>query len=327
MKTFRRSGNAASLNGFTLLELLLALGMTVMLLGVLFTALDLHWRFSLSGQEEVTRSQIARAVFNRMSQDIRSAIYRAKPKVSSSSDSTTSTTDADSTGQSSGSQQSGNAQGNSGSGNSGQSQSGGTSGTGAAGSSSTPTTPPQPMLLTDAYSGQALGVFGDSTSLVMHVVRPDRLKRGQADAAASSFSSSDTKGVAYFLGDGSGSLATMFGLTTGGSPGLTRVSADRLSLSLAGTNTDLALSASKSEVLAPEIESVSFSYFDGAEWLSEWDSEVEGRLPNAIGVSITFRAPSGSESSFISRSASAMSESFRIVVTLPTANSFEGFSL
>lgn len=322
-----------SRTAFTLLELLLALGMTVVLLGVLFTALDLYWRFSLSGQEEVTRSQIARAVFNRMAEDMRSTIYRPKPKTPSSSDSTTTDDSGDGTGtQNSGNQQSGNSQNNSTGSTSGQgtnqSQSGsGTGSTSSGSGSSTTTTPTEPMLLSDAYSSPALGVFGDESAIVMHVVKPDRLMRGAADAAGSSFSSSDTKVVAYYLGDRGGSLATMFGLTTGSKPGLTRASADRLSLSLAGTNSDLVMSASKTDLLAPEVETMSFSYFDGAEWLSTWDSEVEGRLPNAIGVSITFRAPTGSDTSMVSRTASAMTDSFRIVITLPTANSFEGFSL
>jgi len=321
--------------GFTLLELLLALGMTVVLLGVLFTSLDLYWRFSLSGQEEVSRSQIARAVFNRISHDMRSTIYRPKPKTSSANDSTTNSDDSaagsNSGTSSNGNQSTSNAQTSSTSGGTGsgttQNQAANSSTNSSSGTSSMSTVPTEPMLLTDAYSGPALGIFGDESSIVMHVAKPDRVQRGAADVAGSAYSSSDLKAVAYYLGDGSGSLATMFGLMTGGNAGLTRMSADRLSLSLAGTNTDLVTAASKPELLAPEIDSMSFSYFDGAEWLSAWDSEVEGRLPNAIGVSITFRPPPGSDTSFISRSASAMTDSFRIVITLPTANSFEGFSL
>lgn len=323
-------------SGFTLLELLLALAMSVVLFGVLFTALDLYWRFSLTGQEEVTRSQIARSVFNRMSSDIRSTIYRAKPKVSPN-DTSTSTDSSDSTSDNGNSTSGNSVTNNTGTGTAstgqrtGQNQN--TSGTGNSGSNSSgssgspTTTPTEPMMLSDAYSGQALGVFGDETSLVMHVVKPDRLARGTADVTGSQYTASDIKAVGYYLGDSSGSLATMFGLSTGGSPGLTRVSADRLSLSLAGANVDLVTAATKPELLAPEIESISFSYFDGVEWLSGWDSEVEGRLPNAIGVSITFRAPSGSDTAFISRSASSMTDSFRIVVTLPTSNPFEGFTL
>lgn len=320
-----------SRGAFTLLELLLSLALTVVLLGVLFTALDLYWRFSLSGQEEVTRSQIARAVFNRMSHDIRSTIYRKKPAAAASSDSSTSTSDGTGTsstsGTGTGTQQSGNSQSNAASGGTGQgsNQNAGQSGS-TSGSQSTSQTPTEPMLLTDAYTGSALGIFGDADSIVMHVLRPDRRSRGTADVAGNPYSSSDLKSVSYFLGGSTSSIAVMFG-TSSGSSGLTRTSADRLSLSMAGTNTDLVTAASKTEQLAPEIESISFSYFDGAEWLTAWDSEVEGRLPNAIGVAITFKSPSDSVSSFISKHASEMTDSFRIVITLPAANSFEGMSL
>ncbi len=315
---------------FTLLELLLSMALTVVLLGVLFTALDLHWRFSLSGQEEVTRSQIARSIFNRLSHDIRSTIYRKKPAAASTSNSS-STSSSENSGTSTtsgtGTQQSGNTQSTGTSGGTGQTgnqntnQSGSTSGT-----QSTSQTPTEPMLLSDAYSGSALGIFGDADSIVMHVLRPDRRSRGTADVAGNPYSSSDLKSVSYFLGGSTSSIAMMFG-TSSGASGLTRTSADRLSLSMAGTNTDLVTAASKTEQLAPEIESISFSYFDGAEWLTAWDSEVEGRLPNAVGVAITFKSPSDSMSSFVRRQASEMTDTFRIVITLPAANSFEGMSL
>jgi hypothetical protein len=41
-------------------------------------------------------------------------------------------------------------------------------------------------------------------------------------------------------------------------------------------------------VLAPEVTEVQFRYFDGVDWLEEWDSALQERLPNAVEVTLTF---------------------------------------
>ena len=310
--------NAAARSGFTLLELLLSLGLTVVLLGVVFTAMDLHWRFSLTGHEEVARGQIARAVFTRMSADIRSVVYRPESQSSADSTSTDSTSTDDSTSDTS---------------TTDSSTSGTGSGTGT-GTSTTSTTPKKdPTELTspsDAYSGGSLGVFGDSSMLVMHVSRPDRRSRGTSDVGVNPNSASDLKSVSYFMAGSSGGTLPTF-LTQGadgggGASGLSRSSADRLTLVQAGDNVDLSSAASTTELLAEEIETLSFEYHDGFEWLTSWDSQEEGKLPNAIGISISFKAPSGPAESFVRRGASEMTDRYRIVITLPVANSFEGLA-
>ena len=73
-----RGRGVHSRSAFTLLELMLALGLTIALLTVVYSAMELHWRFSTLGQVEVERAQIARAVLTRMSADIRSVMYRAE---------------------------------------------------------------------------------------------------------------------------------------------------------------------------------------------------------------------------------------------------------
>ncbi len=324
-----RSRRDSAPRGFTLLELLLSLGLTVVLLGVVFTALDLHWRFTLTGHEEVARGQIARAVFTRMAADIRSVVYRPESQSStseSSTDSTSTDTQSDSTSTTD-------------TNTTGTAATGTPVGTGTAtgtGTASTTATKKEPTELTtpsDAYSGGSLGVFGDSEMLVMHVSRPDRRSRGTNDVSVNPNSASDLKSVSYFLSGSStaGALPTFLPPGSGGNgdsgaSGLTRSSADRLTLVQAGENTDLATAASTSELLADEIESLSFEYHDGFEWLTSWDSQEEGKLPNAIGISVSFKAPSGPAESFVRRGASEMTDRYRIVITLPVANSFESLA-
>ena len=58
-------------SGFTLIEVLVAVGTALMLLTAVYAAIDMHWRYENAGQLEMKRGQVARAVFARLSTDIR----------------------------------------------------------------------------------------------------------------------------------------------------------------------------------------------------------------------------------------------------------------
>ena len=66
-----------SRRGFTLFEVVVALALSVLLLAGVYAAMDLYWRFSTTGQEEVERAQIARAVLRRIETDLRSVVYQS----------------------------------------------------------------------------------------------------------------------------------------------------------------------------------------------------------------------------------------------------------
>jgi type II secretory pathway pseudopilin PulG len=46
------------------------------------------------------------------------------------------------------------------------------------------------------------------------------------------------------------------------------------------------------EVVAPEVSSVVFRYFDGTEWWDEWDSDELGGIPTAVEIDLTLRGES-----------------------------------
>ena len=291
---------------FTLLELILALGLTGILLSALYAAMELHWRFSTQGQIEVERAQVARALLTRMSADIRFVSFSVEDIYSDSSSSSSD----DGTGD-------------------------GTDGDFDSGSDDfaddTTSTEPafqfaEPGL---AFTGASSGVYGDATTLVLHMTRPYR-ERSRTDAYTSPLSKSDLKSVAYVMADGDGLLSqTAQGQLAGTEnppQGLVRMDGDRLSLSLSETLDDPLQSASQARVLAEEVELVSFEFHVGYEWLSEWDSTYEGRLPNAIGITLTFRAPEFAENSILARAPAESTETFRIVVPLITSGPFEGLS-
>ena len=49
------------------------------------------------------------------------------------------------------------------------------------------------------------------------------------------------------------------------------------------------------ESLAPEVVQIEFHYFDGSDWLDEWDSSTQGQLPKAVEILLTVRAPGAAE--------------------------------
>ena len=111
-----------------------------------------------------------------------------------------------------------------------------------------------------------------------------------------------------------------------GPTGVARMIGSPLSLSLMEDPSEAATMTSEARLIATEIESLQFEYHDGYEWLSEWDSQAEGRLPNAVGIKIRFRDESLDEQSITRRSASEMTREYNLVVPLSAANPFEALA-
>lgn len=282
---------------FTLLELMLSLALTAALLTVVYSSLSLHWRFSTLGQIEVERAQIARAILTKISADIRSTMYAPPvdeyvPDETSEDDTGTPDSDADEF-------------------------------------------LVEPIVeVTDpaeAYSGSSIGVFGDAVSVVLHINRPYRPDTNSDEQILNPESQSSQKSISYFLAGGEGSLASMVAGQfqtkqeyDDGIDGLARMSGDRFTLTLADQQGDMVQLASQTKLLAEEINTLSFEYHDGVEWLTEWDSDVQGRVPNAIGVTIEFREPEHPEGSILYHQPSESTDSYRIVVPLVVSSPFEG---
>jgi type II secretory pathway pseudopilin PulG len=299
--TSEKSNQASRRAAFTLLELMLSLALTATLLTVVYSALELHWRFSTLGHVEVERAQIARAILTKMSADIRSTMY-APPVDEYVPDDTSEDNTTDNTG---------------------------TSG------SEADEFLVEPMIeVTDpaeAYSGSSIGVFGDAVSLVLHINRPYRANATSEEEMLNPESQSNQKSVSYFLAGGEGSLATMVAGQfqteqdyDDGIDGLARMSGDRFTLTLADQQGDMIQLASQTKLLAEEINSLSFEYHDGVEWLTEWDSDVQGRVPNAIGITIGFREPDHPEGSILYHQPSESTDTYRLVVPLVVSSPFEG---
>jgi len=71
-----RGRTARGRAGHTLFEILLALGLSLVLLTAVYAALDQHWRYAEAGQRQTERMQVTRALFERISLDLRSVVFR-----------------------------------------------------------------------------------------------------------------------------------------------------------------------------------------------------------------------------------------------------------
>ena len=69
-----RRASRVGRGGFTLLELLAAVALSVLLMAAVYFAFDLSARLTTTGQEEVERARLAQAVLREIEQDLRQAI-------------------------------------------------------------------------------------------------------------------------------------------------------------------------------------------------------------------------------------------------------------
>ena len=108
--------------------------------------------------------------------------------------------------------------------------------------------------------------------------------------------------------------------------GVARMAGSPMDLSLAEDPSDAPAMVSEARMIAEEIESLQFEYHDGYEWLSEWDSQAEERLPNAVGIKIRFRDEEYDEQSITRQTASELTREFNIVVPIGASNPFEALA-
>lgn len=350
----------ATRRGFTLVEVLLALALTMLLLAATYSALSLFQRVTLSGRADAERSQLARAIERRMTSDIRCVLFRQQePETQEEEDEPAAglaTMDenvgaADDPG--------GTTDGTSGSAtagaSTGSSSSGGTTSSSSTSSSSSTGEATVPATPADAYATQSVGVFGDATTLVLHVSKPARTLVTPLPATTSSNAAmplpgiaptavprtSDLRSISYFLAvAGGGGLQGAVGnsatggtaifATEQGNQGLARLDGDRLAIQQADQAGGVDLLAQNATILAPEVTELTFRYFDGVAWVATWDSVALNALPRAIEVTIRIDVDADEVqqvSALAPPPPPSASDVFRFVVALPLADPTQGLAL
>ncbi len=77
-----------------------------------------------------------------------------------------------------------------------------------------------------------------------------------------------------------------------GANGLLRREADGAVARWTSENAGAAVLDQSAQALAPEVVALQFSYFDGTEWLTDWDSDVRAGLPVAVEIALAMVDPS-----------------------------------
>jgi prepilin-type N-terminal cleavage/methylation domain-containing protein len=310
----RQHGQAAYRRGFTLLEVLLALGLSVLLLAAMGLAIEFHLRLLDTGRAEVEQAQLARAILRRIADDLRNALQYTPSAPSSSATSSSSSSSA------------------------------AASSTSTTDSSPTSESSDESMLedsqtadrtsnLANATSLPALpGIYGNDHELQIDVSRLPRLDQMQtllsSEAASGSMSGtssaasggmSDLRTVLYYA-ESSGSAALGPAVSASGS-GLQRRDMDRTTAALAVQQGESLQTQGKEEPMAPEVQEIQFRYFDGTEWVDTWDTTDRSGLPLAVQIGIWLAYPQNSRRR-AAAAAGEMSEDrrmYQLMVHLPAA--------
>ncbi len=291
--------------GFTLLEVLLASLIALLLFGGLYVAMDVELRQANEGREAVQRSTVSRAIINRIAMDLAPSLTptRAVAQTSSSSASAgSSSTSGTST---------------SGTSTSGTSTSASTSSS-TTGSSSPPTTPsstpsvPIPL---------AAGVIGYTDSIIIYTSRvpaPNAVPTGPDGSELDPNSNpvpSDIRRISYWLGSNGGLCRQEIPWFSNDS------------FQMANTITYESGKTDDDYMIAPEVESLQFQYFDintiptggDGDWADNWDGTQPGPdgmtpygPPTAIRITFTL--------SLTDSSGKTESKAYQHVIPLITSN-------
>ena len=236
--------------GFTLLEIVLAIGLTGVLLALLTTAIDLYLVRVDVHRSKVEAGQLARTLLGQIADDIRDARYYAPPGTVTTQ---TGSNASSSAAASSGSESANQVQGIFGTATELRIDRGARWNWNRTTRDIDPTeaTPASEMPLTVGY------VFNDGTTMLAEQL-----------AALGIRTESSLTGYAGLYRQQSPTPAWLYRNNTTG-------------INLAGNST------AEPELLAPEVLALEFSYFDGQQFVASWDSASQDGLPRAIEIRLT----------------------------------------
>jgi prepilin-type N-terminal cleavage/methylation domain-containing protein len=284
-------GNQGRRSAFTLLEVLLASAIGVLLMAALYVAVDVQLRHARAGREVIEQSTLARALLSRIANDISLHVAPALTvRAAGTKSSSTAGAGATSTASSSTTPTS----------------------TSSNAASSTPnsasSTSTQSSTVPVPYN---LGVQGQPNVLILSVTKFPREVNVPVNGLQTQALPivSDQRRISYWLAGNAGSPL-----------GLARQEL-KLVTSDDATAVPPDVPDEASHVIAEEVRSLTFQYFDGTSWQDTWDGTQSGAdgvtplgPPAAIAVTVGIADPgAGPEGQ-------SNVKLFRHVVAIPTAN-------
>lgn len=282
----RAAGTSQRPSAFTLLEVILAIGLTTLLMAALYTAMNVYWTMAMESYDEIQRAQIARALLRDMARDIQSCTFIEQQTTESDSDeddADDSAADADT-----------------------------------------------------ALSTYTNGLFGTDKDLVLYMSRPSPDPGNYVsaqDLLLPSDRSSDAIIARYLLvQDGGSGLAGQFAADLSAAnitdpvKGLARMEGDMAGLSNAIATGDVDMQLNATKMLATEVAGLSFEYYDGVDYVTEWDSTASNAMPLAIVIEITLRSlPNPNDDRPAEQQQGYLNPTVhRLVVPIPVAKPFVG---
>ena len=239
--------------GFTLLEVVLAIGLTGTLLGLLATAIDLYLVRVDANRSKVESAQLARTLLNQIADDIRAVRYYSSE-------------------------------------NGGQGDSGGPAGDDTGSSTSTLDTDATGQVLGIFGTATELRIDRAASLNWLRTVREIDPTEAtpQADMPQTVgyvFNDGDT-----MLADQLAALGVLSDGSLPGYAGLYRQQSASPAWVYQSTATGVSLSSlvqAEPELLAPEVLALAFQYFDGQQLLDSWDTAAQEGLPVGIEISLT----------------------------------------
>lgn len=306
--------------GFTLFEILIALGLSVVLMAMIGYAMSFYAETLRERDRDVERTQVVRSVMRMISADLRGCIHPPEFDASALEQMLASAAAG------------GGAGGGRGGGQQGEGLAAGDAladdpDSGTDGSATEEATGTSEDQLADLSTGTAVlrrpGLIGNQYEIQIDVSRLPRLEEymplllGNTDGSLQDVPS-DIKTVSYYVAP-AGVLNDELGFQPGALSqqpgGLARRQLDRQTTKYAVENGDVLRLQQSAQLLAPEITSIEFQYWDGAQWLMQWHSDDFGGLPPAVQVRITLAPPADADPSV-----AAIPEIFDMIVRLPAAH-------
>ena len=294
--------------GYTLMELLLALGLSVVVIAAIGLAIRIYLISLTEQQARIERKQVVRSVFTMIGTDLRAGLeYKYDPadyvgldlalqdQISNltelpelGGDVEEDTSDSD--------------------------------------SEPDPEEIESEIIVEDEVAFRPT-LLGSESAVMLDISRLPRLDQYNPLVASSDLETqtpSDVKSLAYFVSLSKGGIEEQLDFADSRAPGgLYRRELDRAVANYAGEIGLVSQPDRYTRLVAHEIAQISFRYFDGEGWESEWDSTEEARFPSAVEITLvidTARSAASSQASSYGGPNEDTAEVYRYVVHLPVTD-------
>ncbi|MEZ6151299.1 MAG: prepilin-type N-terminal cleavage/methylation domain-containing protein [Pirellulaceae bacterium] len=280
-----------SRSAFTLIELLLSLALIVVATALVGSLMQMFSRNFATRGDDIRREQLARALLSKIADDVRavilpqeydSSVLEQLLGASGGSSAADAQAATDSTSSLAGS-------------------------TSPTDSSSTTAPASGGELSTTVTTSLPPGIYGDQYSLIVDVSRiprPDEYNMQTASMSDPFIADvpGDMKTVTYFIqsptnmgvDDTLAQFETTNGSSSGQASGLVRRQLDRAVTAYAEEMGNTQRLQRTGDLLAPEVVALEFAYFDGVDWLTEWDSSTQS-LPWLVEITLAMQTATAGE--------------------------------